>query len=403
MNNAIERLYTEPQVLMVGYGNADTPSSYTHRIKKIAHTLSDARLLSVFLWFSPFYRMRKSSQFDDLREKTTVIVRPSLPLVAVQGVSPIGRQLCSVIVRRVATAYSVDTIHAETPLCASLARYALPGRRLVVDLHGDVTAELRMNGAGNWKRAISERDFEATLQDADTIIAASQALRDMCATRLCRKDMPIFVVPCSTSIGQFALRNDERLNVRKKLGISDRHVLCYCGGTDVWQCIPETLRIVASIRRLDPRVFFLFMTSGNVKPFQNNLEAVGKENEDYLVLSLRPEEVPHYLPAADVGFLIRANNPVNAVSSPTKLAEYLAAGVPVITTCFAGDAASIIRDTGCGFVLDSIEPSPDEISWLRQYIANIVAKRDFLFDMCREKVNAYHNWEQAAQILLGAY
>ena len=54
----------------------------------------------------------------------------------------------------------------------------------------------------------------------------------------------------------------------------------------------------------------------------------------------------------ELGFLIRRPDIVNETSFPTKFGEYVAAGVPVISSDVGWEVADIIRSTGCGLVVD---------------------------------------------------
>ena len=57
-------------------------------------------------------------------------------------------------------------------------------------------------------------------------------------------------------------------------------------------------------------------------------------------------EVNSYLNAADAGFLLREQNPLNEVASPTKFAEYCLTGLPVIMQNTVKDAFEMARSLG---------------------------------------------------------
>ena len=59
------------------------------------------------------------------------------------------------------------------------------------------------------------------------------------------------------------------------------------------------------------------------------------------------------LSAADFGLLLRENNIVNNVASPTKFAEYLMAGLPVIISNGIGDFSYFVRFKNVGICIDS--------------------------------------------------
>lgn len=59
-------------------------------------------------------------------------------------------------------------------------------------------------------------------------------------------------------------------------------------------------------------------------------------------------EVAEALTGGDIGLLLRAPTPVNQLSQPTKLAEYLAAGVPVVVEAGTGEVSTIIERAAAG-------------------------------------------------------
>jgi glycosyltransferase involved in cell wall biosynthesis len=73
------------------------------------------------------------------------------------------------------------------------------------------------------------------------------------------------------------------------------------------------------------------------------------------VLTVAPEDVPRYLHAADVGLSLIRTSAARQASSPTKFAEYLAAGLPVISTAEIGDLDAQIAEHRVGVLLDRFD------------------------------------------------
>jgi hypothetical protein len=70
-----------------------------------------------------------------------------------------------------------------------------------------------------------------------------------------------------------------------------------------------------------------------------------------------PQDVPRLLGAADVSLSIIRSSIARVPSSPTKFAEYLAAGLPVISGAGIGDMDAHIADARVGVVLRSFDPA----------------------------------------------
>ena len=65
---------------------------------------------------------------------------------------------------------------------------------------------------------------------------------------------------------------------------------------------------------------------------------------------LKHEEVTNFLLACDWGILIREQSVTNKVASPTKFAEYLSAGLPVIISENLGDYTEFVKNNDCGII-----------------------------------------------------
>jgi glycosyltransferase involved in cell wall biosynthesis len=69
------------------------------------------------------------------------------------------------------------------------------------------------------------------------------------------------------------------------------------------------------------------------------------------VRAVAPEEVPAELFAGDIGLCLIKSSFSKLASAPTRFAEYLAAGMPIVVTPRVGDLESIVEDHGVGVVL----------------------------------------------------
>ena len=70
---------------------------------------------------------------------------------------------------------------------------------------------------------------------------------------------------------------------------------------------------------------------------------------------LDPSEIPRYLSAADVGLSFVKATYATQSRSPTKIPEYLAAGLPIIANSGVGDVDKLITDDGVGVLIDSFD------------------------------------------------
>jgi glycosyltransferase involved in cell wall biosynthesis len=92
------------------------------------------------------------------------------------------------------------------------------------------------------------------------------------------------------------------------------------------------------------------------------------------VLSVPAREVPSYLSAADAGlsFIKRCFSKI--ASSPTKNAEYLACGLPLIINAGIGDSDALIDEWNAGVLLEDFTDA--EYGEAQTFIEAMVARPD---------------------------
>jgi len=312
-----------------------------------------------------------------------------------------GRFMSRLLARLVIKIYRIELVVAENPTMAAVcAGVKVP---VICDFHGDVVEERKMYENSAWEIRLAREEEEAACREASGWVCASDALRQTLGARH-GVLMPTAVVPCCVHISEFAAFEQRRAKARNRLGLEDRWVLCYLGGLSRWQQIPETLKLAAAMRAREPRVFFLLMTNEDCDIYRSQLETIGREGEDYVRLSLTHQEVLEMLPAADLGILLRAPSPVNHVSSPTKCGEYLASGVPVVTTAYAGDASKVISGTTAGLVLSNhmdIEESAElAVSFLRAAMEDRASIATRSHHAAIEHYNNTYNAEKIGRLLI---
>ncbi len=189
---------------------------------------------------------------------------------------------------------------------------------------------------------------------AARVLCVSTALRDVLEGRHPGVRDKADVIPCGHDDARFGLDPAARAAARARLGLGERFVVVYAGSLVPYQLPEHVLRVGAIARRLRPDAHLLLLTP-EVARGQALAGAAGLGPEAVTVFAAAHDEVPALLNAADVGLLLRRPDPVNAVASPTKLAEYLACGLPVLVSEGIGDASDLVRECQGGEVLRDVD------------------------------------------------
>jgi glycosyltransferase involved in cell wall biosynthesis len=257
-------------------------------------------------------------------------------------------------------------VHARSYLPAAVADLVsslVPGARFLFDVRGLLGEEYL--DAGHW----TDRSFQYRLLKrfekrlftrADGVVVLTERHRRWLIeeARLLDAATPTEVIPCCVDLGHFHGGTGDRARTRDELGAGDRFVLAYSGSLGSWYCEEQMARFFAAIRRLTPALFAVYTRSPN-GPLVAALRFAGVPDEAVRFVRVPPAEMPRYLAAADgaVSFITPCLSKLG--SSPTKVAEYLAMGLPVAMNRGIGDSDELIARVAA--VIDAGQMRPEQL------------------------------------------
>lgn len=196
-----------------------------------------------------------------------------------------------------------------------------------------------------------------------------------------RSSKPVEVIPCCVDFKGFEnLNADSRQKIRERLNLTDRYVIIYVGSFGGWYMTDEMFEFFASARKHNPKAFTLILTQRDQDKIAEELKKRGFSENDFLVTSSSPSNIPEYLSGADVALSFIEACYSKQASSPTKIAEYLAGGLPVVLNPGVGDLDELVE-------IDKVAVSVNEFNeknYLQalQEVDRLRAERDFS-ERCR--------------------
>ena len=112
----------------------------------------------------------------------------------------------------------------------------------------------------------------------------------------------------------------------------------YAGGVQAWQCVDEALHLYGLVKQKYPYASMTLLT----KDEKQAQDLITKHHLTDVTIKFVPleslnEELAHY----KYGMLLRSNDPVNNVATPTKFNSYLAVGIIPIISRVIGDYGAI--------------------------------------------------------------
>ncbi len=277
--------------------------------------------------------------------------RPSLPATAYDVL--LGTLYAMWLVLR----NRIDVVHSRgyVPLPIALACKWFCGAKLVFDVRGLMAEEYV--DAGHWKETslafrITKWFERRAFRNADSVIVLTNRIRDILqstSTELRAGGSPVHVIPCCVEVERFGIAGD-----KSALGIIGNPVIAYVGSLGTWYMGEEMVKLFKELLRVRPQAVFLVLTQS---PEVAHELFVRQQvpTERYAVHTARPEEVPQFLAVADcaVAFIKPCYSKLS--SSPTKIGEYLAAGLPLISNRGIGDIDELVEDNNVGALVDAFD------------------------------------------------
>jgi glycosyltransferase involved in cell wall biosynthesis len=298
-------------------------------------------------------------------------------------------------------------IHARGDRAAYLAagmRRLVPNVRFVYDSRGDREAEYlllaKQRGASTEEIADEAAKIDRTravaVAQADHVLCVSTPLRDLLVRRYRLDPERCTVVPCAADEEKFHPDKADRAAARSALGLTDRFVLIYPGRFGRWHYNDETFRVVRGLLDADESIFFLIITPDREAAV--SLASALLPDGRYAIRSAEHGEVPRFLRAADLGILLRERNPVNLVACPTKFAEFVMSGLPVLISAEIGDCSAFVAEHDAGIVLEDPIPvsAVSAVEGLRQKSAE--SRRARIAALGRERFSRQRFALELAQI-----
>jgi len=210
------------------------------------------------------------------------------------------------------------------------------------------------------------RDFDRLiLQRPSThILCVSKALKDHIVYNYAIDESRVTVIPCGADPTVFHFSKELREQTRYSLGLKQAFIVVFTSANleFSWNLPEAVAKIFQAIMLVRPNAHLLFITRSKTQAEQILTRFLPKNN--FTVLTLPHRDVARYLMAGDVGLLLREPDPLNAVASPVKFAEYMMCGLPSIITSGIGDTAEILTDLNAGFVLQSLDITDSVMSQL---------------------------------------
>ena len=274
--------------------------------------------------------------------------RPSLPATTFDTVR--GALACAWLVRR----HKLGAVHARNHVPAAMAMLAAPfaPHRMIFDIRGLMAEEYV--DLGRWRSGrlafrITKRTERAAIRRAAGVVVLTNRVRRLLFGGHTRDN--VVVIPCCADVERLWRQRASRDAVRRTLGVDARPVLAYVGKLGGWYMDAEMADFFAVARAAIPGLHFLIITQADRGAIEHRLADRGIDPSDYTVTAIEHRRLGELLGAADAAIALIRPVPSKIATSPTKIGECLAMGLPTVATD-VGDVKPMLEDSRTGIVLN---------------------------------------------------
>lgn len=266
-------------------------------------------------------------------------------------------------------------IHVATLMGAIARKFSTRKPKLIFDIRGFFPEEYTDAGVwqeNGWLYRGAKRVEKWLMRESDGFVVLTEKARATLFGNLTVAETkappakvggtdpegrPVEVIPCCVDfVSRFqADAENSGDEIATRLGLAERFVLAHVGALGGLYLTEEIVDFLVAARSVEQNSFALFLTQTDPGHVITLLQKKGFSENDYFVGQVDPAAIPEYLSIANVGLSFVKATYATQSRSPTKIPEYLAAGLPIIANSGVGDVDELIHEDGVGVLIDSFE------------------------------------------------
>lgn len=203
-------------------------------------------------------------------------------------------------------------------------------------------------------------ELKNEIKNSDGIFVVTEEFKEVLIERYpdLKLDQKISVLPIGFDKEEVYFSMEARSEYRKKLGLENKFVITYIGNAYYsWQNVFRTIEIFKLIRnKVAENAFLILLITKRDHDIVNEfIEVLNLSRNEYILTNVDHEEIRKYLSASDLGVLLRHKHLMNEVVTSGKIVDYLAAGLPVLTTKVIAKYPEEISKNNYGIILDDMD------------------------------------------------
>jgi len=263
-------------------------------------------------------------------------------------------------------------VHVPTLMGAIARKFSSQKPKLLFDIRGFFPEEYTDAGRwrdNGWLYRLAKRVERWLYSVSDGFVVLTETARNVLfpesfRTGFDKAGRPVEVIPCCIDESRFGqISQSSQQKIRSDLELTNRFVIVHTGSIGGLYLTNEIAVLLGKWRRLRRDTFALFLTQSDPKIIAHLLEREGFGKGDFLITKVHPGKVPNYLAVSHVGISLVKAGYATISRSPTKLPEYLAVGLPVVSNAGVGDVDEQLISDGTGTILNELNIASYEVAF----------------------------------------
>jgi len=260
---------------------------------------------------------------------------------------------------RLVRRHRIGVLHARShvPMAMAMLAQRLAACRLVFDIRGLMAEEYA--DAGVWKddslrfRAVKKLE-RAGIRRADQIVVLTRRMRDWLVEGGLAAAEKIEVIPCCVDFTRYGDEGEPATDA--SVAPTSRFEVVYAGSVTGLYLLDEMGHFFIELLKRRPDAFLRILTTSSSEDVAAVLRKIGLSSDKFWIGGVLPSEVPAYLRRARLGLSFRRATFSQIAASPTKIPEYLAAGLPLVSNTGIGDVDELLEKEKVGVIVRAFSP-----------------------------------------------
>lgn len=259
------------------------------------------------------------------------------------------------LARRLCREHDIGLIHARSLVPALIARRCKRalGTPYLFDIRGfwiDEKVYKNRLSASSPVYRLGKRLERAAYRDCDALVSLTEtALETLRVEGTWETPPPMRMIPTCTNLDAFA--------PRQTMGSAKAPRFIYVGSLGAGYMPEATFALFKHAKDRWPNATLRVVSGTDPVRIAAAANAAGVASGDYTTARVPQSQIPTELANADIGICFIQPHYAKLASCPTKLGEYLAAGLAVIGNHGVGDMDKILADSRYGMLIDDFSNS----------------------------------------------